>query len=496
MCSGQCVDTKTSTTNCGGCGKPCATGQSCTNGVCTGGGVGEDGCSNDLGRGLTLNEIAVYQSVKIDIMSGMTEVAKAARKSDVVAGRDTMVRVFATLGSGWTARELSARLTLTPDQGTAQHFYSKKTISKSSVESDPTTTFQIFVPPEAMAGTLRYSIEVVECTSQSGTPGQARFPQAGDLDIGLRATGGLVIKIIPFNVGGLTPDTSETALAVYAAEMRAMYPIDAVSITVGDSLTTTSPVSWTGMLDQVRAKRRADAPAADVYYYALVKPADTFRAYCGTGCTTGIGYVTGATSASQRAAVGIAYADRSSAQTMAHEIGHNHGRNHAPCAGGGTISGVDPNYPYSGGALGSWGYDHRTKTIIDPTKSTDIMGYCSNKWISDYTYRGITERVATVNAATMMYFDAAQFSRWRVLLIDEMGPRWGIPIDDPSPAEGVPENATIYDEQGRAIATVVVYRTEIGDVNASMVLVPVPAVGWYSVGVAGAEPHAFGAQTP
>ena len=25
------------------------------------------------------------------------------------------------------------------------------------------------------------------------------------------------------------------------------------------------------------------------------------------------------------------------------------------------------------------------------------MGYCNSKWISDYTYAGITDRVATVN---------------------------------------------------------------------------------------------------
>ena len=30
---------------------------------------------------------------------------------------------------------------------------------------------------------------------------------------------------------------------------------------------------------------------------------------------------------------------------MLHEVGHNHGRSHAPCAPGGGITGVDPNYP-------------------------------------------------------------------------------------------------------------------------------------------------------
>jgi hypothetical protein len=449
-----------------------------------------------LARNLTLQQIAVYQSVKIPVMKDGAEVAAASRNGSVVQGHDAMFRVFVTLGSGWTARDLSARLTLTPAGGQPTQLFSKKTISASSVDADPKTSFQILVPASAMAASLRYSVQVVECSAQSGTAGQAQFPSTGDIDLSVKTTGGLKVKIIPIQVGTFLPDTSTTGLAGYTAELAAMYPVNNVSLTVGDTVTTTSPVDWTAMLDQIRAKRSTDKPAADVYYFGLVKPADTLRTYCQSSCTTGIGYVvTSATGASSRAAVGIGFGDKASFDTMAHELGHNHGRNHSPCSTAGTISGVDANYPYSKGALGSWGYDTRTQTLLDPTKSTDIMSYCSNQWMSDYTYLGVTTRVAAVNGATMVYTPADELSRWRVLLVDERGPRWGIPIDDEAGAEGVPETATIYDATGAAMTSVTVYRTEIGDSSASMVMVPEPQPSWYAVAVAGTQPVPFAAAT-
>ena len=501
LCGASCLDI-TTTAHCGGCTTVCGATQSCIAGACVeGGSTDGDGCTSDLARNLTLQQIAVYQSVKIPVMQAGSEVAAASRNASVVEGRNALFRVFVTLGSGWTARELAARLTVTPAGGQSTQYYSKKSISASSVDSDFKTTFQIFVPPSAMADSLRYSVEVVECSTQSGTAGQARFPTSGDIDLGVETTGALKIKIIPIQVGTLLPDTSSTALAVYADEMAAEYPIDGISISVGDTLTTTSPLDWSGMLDQLRAKRTSDKPAADVYYFGLVKPADTLRTYCQSTCTTGIGFVvtsaTGSTAGSGRAAVGVGFADKTSAQTMCHEVGHNHGRNHAPCSTAGTITGVDPNFPYSNGSIGSWGYDFRTQALLDPAKYSDIMGYCNSKWMSDYTYSGIATRVAAVNGVALVYTPAYALARWRIMLVDPRGPRWGIPIPDEAPAEGDPESATIYDGTGAELTEVTVYRTAIADaMPASMYMVPEPQPGWYAVAVAGAPPLPFAAPTP
>ena len=72
-------------------------------------------------------------------------------------------------------------------------------------------------------------------------------------------------------------------------------------------------------------------------------------------------------------------------RVIAHELGHTWGQLHTPC---GTPPGVDPAYPYHSGNIGVYGYDLGNGTLKTPGQP-DIMGYCDNPWVSDYTYKGI-----------------------------------------------------------------------------------------------------------
>src|SRR5262249_48544327 len=72
---------------------------------------------------------------------------------------------------------------------------------------------------------------------------------------------------------------------------------------------------------------------------------------------------------------------------LAHETGHNFGRQDSPGGGG---SNPDPNYPYPGGTIGVPGWDvFASSGNLKPTTDTDIMGYCGNQWISDYVYKSV-----------------------------------------------------------------------------------------------------------
>jgi hypothetical protein len=95
-----------------------------------------------------------------------------------------------------------------------------------------------------------------------------------------------------------------------------------------------------------------------------------------------------------RVGSGVGFGTEDSAWTLAHELGHQHGRYHAPC----DTSGADRGYPYAGGTLGVWGFDPRTATFLEPTRTTDFMGYCDPQWISDYTWRAIFARTRAVSA--------------------------------------------------------------------------------------------------
>jgi len=96
-----------------------------------------------------------------------------------------------------------------------------------------------------------------------------------------------------------------------------------------------------------------------------------------TSGVAGIGYVGGGA----RTALGWDLLP-SGASVMAHEVGHNMGRQHAPCGGAGS---PDPAFPYGGGQIGGWGLDVTSLLPKAPT-TADVMGYCHPDWISDYNW--------------------------------------------------------------------------------------------------------------
>jgi hypothetical protein len=518
-CGGVCVDVTMNDANCGACGTVCPMGQVCLSGKCTASGdAGADGCTGGLARNVTLSQIDGLQSVAVTVMKAGAEVAASARNTDLVPGRETVFRIFVTPGSGWTARELSARVSVV-NGATTDEYFTKKTVSAASTLDSDTSTIQVTVPPDKMTVDTKYHVELVEC----GTPPTAdavapRFPTADDISLGVRKTGALNIVVVPLRSNAKTPATTDASLDPYRQLITAMYPINALNLSfrknssgaLADPVDIDYPVDWNAALDTVRATRQADGSsvAADVYYFGLLMPRDTFAQFCSSGCTAGVGFVvTQSNASSSRAAVGIGFADNQtsiteSAITMAHEVGHNHGRNHSPCAPrGSTISGVDSAYPYDGAAIGVWGYDSRSKKLINPggttsSMPTDIMGYCSNQWISDYTYDGLVNRVATLEMSKKVAVNQATLGRWRVLLVDALGPRWGHSITDPTPPSGTSELAEIFDDQGNVSEYATVYRTEVSDVGTYSIMVPEPHDGWYAVGVTGSSPHPFAAHVP
>jgi hypothetical protein len=75
-----------------------------------------------------------------------------------------------------------------------------------------------------------------------------------------------------------------------------------------------------------------------------------------------------------------------------HEIGHTRGRYHAEfCGAGGGVA-----YPYPNGRISPalsgnsaiYGFDITTRDIYGPNWK-DVMTYCDNQWVSDFTYEGI-----------------------------------------------------------------------------------------------------------
>lgn len=140
---------------------------------------------------------------------------------------------------------------------------------------------------------------------------------------------------------------------------------------------TSTTGAWGTILSEISAKRTADG-AFNRYYYGVVNPSygGGIAGYGQVGGPSAIGWdkFTGYSDSGQYPGV------------YAHEVGHNFGISHAPC---GSPGGPDPAYPYAGGLIGVWGNDNVSGALKNPASWTDIMGYCSNVWVSDYNFKKV-----------------------------------------------------------------------------------------------------------
>lgn len=95
---------------------------------------------------------------------------------------------------------------------------------------------------------------------------------------------------------------------------------------------------------------------------------------------------------------------------MGHEVGHSLGRNHPSKGNACGHSKSDSGFPHPNAAIGvddMWGFDvgdTGLNSLLDPrvypnTTWRDLMSYCNNQWISDYTYEGIYDSLTASRSA-------------------------------------------------------------------------------------------------
>lgn len=177
------------------------------------------------------------------------------------------------------------------------------------------------------------------------------------------------------------------------------WPLKEVSFTTRAPYTFSGTLSpsdgstWARLLDELRLLRQADG--SNRYYYGFVRVSYTSG-------IAGIGYL------GYPVAVGWDYS-QSAPAVMAHELGHNFDREHAPCG----VSG-DPNYPYAGAKIGTWGYDLANGSLKDPSQFYDLMSYCGPQWVSDYTYEGAQSFLETSPPAPLSLMEAGLLFSGRI----------------------------------------------------------------------------------
>jgi hypothetical protein len=354
-------------------------------------------------RQLRLGLVEVSQSVFIKLGEGDTTVAPAMRNAEVIEGRAMMVRVHIRPEAGFTARMLRAVLTLSYPMATPPApdaaFEETKLLSGASDPEKMETTFNFLVPAAAVKPGARLVAAVYEAgagINMGPDPAMPpRFPATGAADLAVRA-GRMVLDVtlVPaIGVGGMV-DSSPARRKRLEDHLFDVYPVQKAIVRWREPLRFTTRINASAGFQALQMARTRDNASAGTYYHLLLAKEDSTEAYLG------IANLAGASMNDGPRRIGITFvtgrAVDSLLDTVSHEMGHNHGRNHAP---GCNAAGVDMGFPYvPGPGIGVNGFSLSEMKLKTVRMHKDLMGYCNVTWVSDYTWKGFAGRVRAVSA--------------------------------------------------------------------------------------------------
>jgi hypothetical protein len=467
-----------------------------------------------LVRGLDIEGIALYQSVKVPIMEQGQEVT--SRPVPVINGKDSILRIFVTRQPEWRARKVSARVEVESLLADLEPLEVEIHVDFDSTDENLETTLNIDIPGKYMLIDSGFSVSLYEVEDEDGDDGESEIEIAGNSDSavwpleGKAAFGGddaggpLKIVLVPVRYNadgsGRLPDTSEEQLKLFRDRFYTIYPVDEVDVGVVDPIDwdtalTAMGVGWDQLLSRIQTLRNDLGADPKEYYYGIFTPADTFAAFCGMGCVTGLSYlVTSATASGMRAGIGIGYNGIISVDTSIHEMGHLHGREHSPCGLGGQPS--DPNFPsdaaHQEADIGVWGLDVINMALKSPSEVKDFMSYCQPIWASDYTYAGLFERVQAVNALQSMHQAPRLDDRWLSVSIGLDGAlHRGPELSSLDFSREEQTQVELLDASGQVVETVDGFFNPYGDRNGGLVVFPEPSEDVAFMRLPGRQPVAI-----
>jgi hypothetical protein len=406
---------------------------------------------------LELREISVLQSVELPLMLEQRAVPVAQRNAPLIAGKRALVRAQVELGPGFESRPLLGVLDVkSPERGEA--IVSERTLVASSVKDDLDASFVFDVSESDLGPATSYRLRVLE----ADTSLLAQFPESGYEPLSARALEPFELVLVPMTVNGFAPRLAEGELATLRSRLLALMPASSVELSIAEALSVDYPVDaegegWDDALDDLLARRAQAKPAKRVFYYGVMAPAATYSSYCGKSCVLGLSNVAEPDADYERGSIGVAVFEDGSGfkdawDTLLHELGHALGREHADC---GDPDGPDPDYPYRNAGMGGvYGFDFGAMQLIKPKLYRDVMSYCTPVWISDYTYRGLFERLAYIDSEAFRVVSWSPLETFRIARIDRHGFAGWRGEQQARRGQGGLQSFGLLDERGRRVGTV------------------------------------------
>lgn len=335
-------------------------------------------------------------NLRIETMYLVQSVQTREGTVPLVAGKDAYLRVFVVANAANTAAP-AVRVQLLHNGTVDQTLTIPATLSAVPTGVDQASlgnSWNVKIPAATIQPGLQILAEVDPANAVAeSNEGDNQFPVSGTprtLQVG--ALQPFKIRFVPIvqASNGSTGNVNASNIESYLTMTRKIHPVSAIDADLRAPYTVNGlgfdpqGNTWQAAVSELDAVQKSEGSGR--FYYGVVH-----TDYNGGGV---VGIAAGIPAS---AALGW---DRfpDAPITVAHEIGHDWGRRHAPCGGAG---GADPSYPYPIGLIGVYGLDVETLELKTPSGNTDIMGYCDVKfWISDYTYSAIFNyRVANPNAS-------------------------------------------------------------------------------------------------
>ena len=332
--------------------------------------------------GLTATARVRVNPSQVQLTVSAIQITQAAQPeggtAPLVRGRDAMLRVFVR-GDRESFFTPQARVRVYNGATLVE------TLTSGAIEvpteldrQDAARSWNVVIPGHLVQPGMRVLVEADPANVVPRAPGSSTVYPAGGVPVAadVRAVPPLMLRMIPIHqqMNGSTGNVNAGNTATYLGPLRAMFPVDQVNVDVRATYSTSYSANvssgWSNILREMAALQAADGSTR--YYYGVVNST--------AGGVAGIGYI------GYPAALGY---DRlpDAAQTMAHELGHNFGRYHAPC---GDPAGPDPDFPTANAGLDVVGFDLAAGAVRG-TGHRDLMSYCAPEWITWYTYRAILD---------------------------------------------------------------------------------------------------------